>query len=89
MKVKKLDSSKGPIFQFKCPACKVDHAVDGTWNFNGDFEKPTFSPSVLYKEFDEAGPVYICHFYIRDGVIDYLNDCSHVLKGDKIPMEDL
>lgn len=31
------------------PGCKCVHAVNNTWEFNGDLEKPTFSPSILVK----------------------------------------
>lgn len=39
----------------KCPACKVFHTLNTDpqkspcWGFNGDFEKPTFTPSILEK----------------------------------------
>lgn len=30
-----------------CPACQCGHKFDvGRWSFNGDFERPTFSPSM-------------------------------------------
>lgn len=35
---------------FVCPGCNSEHEIsiaEGGWTFNGDFEKPTFSPSVL------------------------------------------
>jgi len=37
---------------FKCPGCRLYHnlPVEGagtTWQFNGDVEKPTLSPSIL------------------------------------------
>lgn len=28
-----------------CPACKEMHRLPNTWSFNGDVNKPTFSPS--------------------------------------------
>lgn len=34
---------------FYCEGCKTHHAVDESWSFNGDYEKPTFSPSVLVR----------------------------------------
>lgn len=40
---------------FHCPACNDTHAlniVEGQhpgWSFNGDYERPTFRPSVLYQ----------------------------------------
>jgi hypothetical protein len=38
---------------FFCPGCKFPHAVNTDlkvlWGFNGDFEKPTLTPSVLLR----------------------------------------
>jgi len=30
-----------------CPGCKHYHVFDQRWTFNGDFDKPTFTPSML------------------------------------------
>ena len=40
--------------QFECPGCRETHAVNISgghpgWTFNGDFERPTLSPSVLVR----------------------------------------
>lgn len=32
---------------FRCPGCGDVHALNNTWAFNNDYDKPTFSPSVL------------------------------------------
>lgn len=32
---------------FFCPACGEPHAINDTWYWNGDEEKPTFHPLVL------------------------------------------
>lgn len=43
------DSHDGPTtgHMIFCPACGCGHKFDvGRWQFNGDFEKPTFSPSM-------------------------------------------
>ena len=36
---------------------------------------------------DEKGNTIplICHYYLTDGVIHYLNDCTHELRGQDIP----
>lgn len=37
----------GRVYIF-CPGCKEEHGiVPGRWTWNGDFSRPTFSPSVL------------------------------------------
>lgn len=78
-------------YMFWCPGCKCGHGVatDRTnpaanWTFNGDMEKPTFSPSVLV---DKDRPERRCHLYVRDGQIQFLNDCHHGLRGQSVPME--
>lgn len=89
---------------FWCPGCNTHHCVNKGWSFNGDFERPTFSPSILVRgsvpmteeEMDRAyngesiqlKPL-ICHSFVRDGNIEYLSDCTHELSGKTIPMEDI
>ena len=35
-------------YVFDCPGCKCAHSFDAKkWSFNGNFGKPTFSPSLL------------------------------------------
>jgi hypothetical protein len=35
-------------YHLRCPGCKCTHAIGvGIHSFNGDFEKPTFQPSLL------------------------------------------
>lgn len=82
-----LDDTKGKRYQFYCPGCKCYHSfdvrIDGgrpTWYFNGDMEKPTFTPSLLY-------PDRVCHLYLTNGVIHYLPDCTHALAGKSIELE--
>jgi hypothetical protein len=58
----------------------------GAWDFNGDLNKPTFTPSVLMNTWywDEAKQVkvpYICHSFVENGRINFLNDCTHALRG--------
>lgn len=66
-----------------CPACQEHHApIEGRWTFNGDFERPTFSPSLV------VGGKYHCHSFIRDGYWEYLSDCTHAMAGQTVPMED-
>lgn len=50
------------------------------WEFNGDFVKPTFSPSVLVYGNEKTGRPRT-HCFIRDGRIEYLSDCTHELAG--------
>ena len=82
---------------FWCPGCKMAHRIvvdspDGwTWN------EATLSmwPSLLVydrKKFDETGKIVDlprCHSFIRDGVWEFLGDCTHELAGQKVSMVPL
>lgn len=54
---KKLRNAETPEgvkhLAFWCQGCRVSHSVSvgqiGTWGWNGDAEKPTFTPSVLVR----------------------------------------
>ena len=45
MKLKRIDGPDSLIYFF-CPGCRELHPFDKRWTFNGDFERPTFSPSL-------------------------------------------
>lgn len=81
-------------WSFLCPGCKTKHFIKTkgpySWDFNGDVEKPTIRPSVLAKGYnDEEKADYQCHSMITDGVIEFLGDCTHNLKGQKVPLPDV
>jgi hypothetical protein len=60
------------------------------WTWNGDSDKPTFSPSlVITASAPSEGIHEVCHSFLRDGVWEFLNDCTHELAGQKIPLPDL
>lgn len=55
---KKLRSAEGGRLLFWCPGCDGAHQVQvgepplrgrAGWDFNGDYDRPTFSPSVLVR----------------------------------------
>lgn len=77
---------------------------NGRWTFNGSLDKPTIIPSILAKGTvtitDEqhaiimAGGkveprVLICHSFVTDGKIQFLDDCTHSLKGTTVELEDI
>lgn len=85
-----------------CLACGEGHALTG-WHFNGDVDRPTFSPSLLVTgkrpiTNDEAAriingesldiPDRVCHSFIVDGNIQYLSDCTHELAGCTIELPE-
>lgn len=118
-KISRYKSGKNIGYHFHCEGCGSAHGVfikgSGVpiWKWNGDLEKPTFTPSVLlkYKNLSKEGnklnkefykkhgrymtlkelpydSLYICHSYITDGKIRYLNDCTHHLKGKTVELLD-
>ena len=82
MKIRKAENGR---FVFFCPACKCGHWFNDTWQFNGDYEKPTISPSILVTRPPEP---YRCHSFVTDGKLKFLDDCSHNLKGQIVDLND-
>lgn len=107
---------------FKCPGCRLSHVlpIEGngtTWQFNGDVDKPTLSPSILArggccyepdwhqheKRYDPDGDgcdkgnpdedgismCHVCHSFVRDGMIEFLGDCTHALAGKTVELSEV
>lgn len=101
-----------------CPGCQFLHILlvrtnsnkRPSWEFNGDYNHPTFSPSVLVKighycpdqpqppncetcneqhARKEKSLCALCHSYVRNGLIEFLSDCTHILNGQTVPMVQL
>lgn len=81
---------------FDCPGCKFPHRIpvsreggrSDCWDWNGSLEKPTTNPSVKATWTHGEERVHqCCHFFLRDGVIEFCGDCTHELKGKKVPMK--
>lgn len=97
MKVRKLESPQEEAqgitrWVFFCPGCKCGHQFRtgaGQWTFNGDQERPTIHPSVLTWRPEPNGVrTEVCHSFVTDGMIRFLGDCDHALKGRTVPLED-
>ena len=84
-----------------CPACEEPHqyAVDSEgrhWTFNHNYLKPTFLPSMLRsnntprneQERMRRVNYTTCHYFIRDGKIEYCTDSPHHLAGKTIPLPE-
>jgi len=90
-------------FLFWCPGCERHHLIrtgsktPPNWTFNGDLEKPTFSPSYLcgghvYNDDGSVKDMFVksrCHSFIENGSIWYLEDCHHTLKGQTVALPDV
>ncbi|MDR3635698.1 MAG: DUF6527 family protein [Isosphaeraceae bacterium] len=86
------DVSSPKLFFFWCPACQEPHPywVDDpdprkTWQFNGDFNRPTFTPSL--RVFGD-GHATACHLNLTDGKIYYHGDSPHALAGETVELPD-
>lgn len=82
------DDGKTPVIF--CPACKHVHVFDARWQFDGNLENPTFHPSM---HVNPPGEAHIkrtptCHSLVRDGKIEYLNDCTHEMAGQTVELPD-
>lgn len=73
---------------FWCAGCETHHRIlTPPWGFNDDVERPTFSPSVLVTyDFGEQREAKRCHTFVTDGRIQYLDDCTHALKGQTVDL---
>lgn len=75
-------------YMFWCPGCKTHHSFAlGRWEFNGNFQKPTFSPSLLITM--PSDPSYRCHLFVRDGKIEFCSDSNHEFSGKTIDMQSV
>jgi hypothetical protein len=82
-----VGGAKNDLLHFWCPGCKSQHIVSikgaTPWDWNGDLEKPTISPSILVM----PTPIQPrCHSFIRNGKWEYLGDCDHELKNQSVEM---
>lgn len=64
------------------PVVPTGHGSTTRWTFDGNFEAPTFSPSLLHHA-SNHNPT--CHVYIKGGRVEYLSDCGHQLAGRTVP----
>lgn len=63
------------------------------WSFDGNLNAPTFGPSIHIwcnqpgdEGYDASEPSERCHYFLEGGVIRFLDDCTHSLKGQKVPL---
>ena len=77
-----------------CPACDFEHSFrvdldghgswDSVWSFDGDWECPTFDPSMgsnMHRTYEDHP---VCHSFLRAGKWEYLNDSTHKMAGQVV-----
>jgi hypothetical protein len=95
MKLEKSQSEENGDYDYSffCPGCNCKHGfwVKGnvTWQFNGNMDKPTVSPSILHKVPQFNNTMHICHSFIKNGMIQYLGDCTHKLANQTIELPEI
>lgn len=92
MKVIEWRKKEGEYLVHRCAGCNEDHLIpmwgEKPWTFNNDFEKPTLSPSVKHT-FAPGSKRHICHYFIRDGQIQYCSDSNHELAGKTVELTSI
>ena len=78
-----------------CPACKSLHTFNvnkqrpngARWSWDGNIDKPTFTPSMNIRLGPLlGGKMLICHYTLIKGVIKYMNDCTHKMRGQIVDL---
>jgi hypothetical protein len=88
-----------------CEQIHVIYHGPGQWKWDGNLESPTIEPSVLvtsghYVEGERGRASYChedgdhshcfrCHTFIRGGMVEFLNDCTHRFAGQRVPLPPL
>lgn len=80
------------VYHFWCPGCDELHTytcdrapgLRPGWVFDGNWDAPSFTPSLLYP----SKPVR-CHLFLRNGQIEYCGDCDHKFAGQTVPMVEI
>jgi hypothetical protein len=95
------DGAQVPAIAHWCPGCHRQHqfAVESPqengarWTWDGNTEQPTFSPSMSIKhgpgpcwEPGDGTGIEVCHYFLRAGQIEFLEDCTHFMRGRTVPL---
>lgn len=82
-----------------CEGCQCAHGIRtkgaSAWGWNGDTEKPVFTPSVLTTWTEGSQHIEKrCHTFVgcngaQPGEVIFLSDCTHSLAGQIRPFAEL
>lgn len=89
--IRKSGKLVGHTFTFWCPACALAHTFRvPTWIFNGDFTRPTFSPSMVVRDLSGGAAVVACKLWLQDGYLTYSRESRrHKWGGRHVPLPHL
>lgn len=77
-------------YNIMCPGCKVFHAVAVGRLTNGNLDHPTFSESLGWTgPIEDDGPAMFCHSFVENGMIRFLDDSWHDLKGQTVELPEV
>ena len=90
------DSDQLHGYRFYCPGCHGGHYIttarlsvsEPGWSFNGNMERPTFTPSILVCPSLPPGTPGRCHSHVTDGRIQFLPDSGHALAGQTVDLPE-
>lgn len=96
MKLERVTGEESESYVFWCPGCDEYHQFytkyngQSKWQFNGDMDRPTFTPSLLMlrRRGDYPGCGPRCHLIMTDGMIHFCGDCEHSLVGQTVEIPD-
>lgn len=75
-------------YYYWCEGCKSHDCFTDSWQIES-WNPLTISPSVRMSQGGHGSgqpEKTLCHVFIKNGIIEYLNDCPHSLRGQKVPM---
>lgn len=84
--------NNGFSVSFFCPACNSPHTIDNRkWKLKDEDGIITISPSVLLTGVSDIYPEKnkICHSFVENNKIKYLNDCTHEFAGKEVELPDM
>ena len=89
--IKRYDTKEHYAWEILCPGCKHPHHLNH--EFDGNVDKPTFTPSVLvtYNGKDADTPTGLpsrCHSFVKYGRIEFLKDSTHALAGQTVDLPE-
>ena len=88
------EDGKTASLVYFCPGCGHYHSIPvrgtnenghGPWDWDGEEETPTLKPSVRYRRMDNGG-THVCHHFVEQGRLRFLNDSTHALSGRIVKM---
>lgn len=85
--LRQIIGTDGGHVAYWCQGCDDAHVIkvgSGSgplWVWDGNRDRPTFSPSVLCTTGKR-----VCHSFVRYGMVEFLSDCTHALAGQTLPL---